>query len=66
MTHTISKEAKGIGSNTVTSKKLFYCLVSLNVPLEVETENIINFWLVKENSSPILNRFLHIRIKLKY
>ena len=65
MTCTIAKQDKGVESSTVTSKKLFHCLVSLNIPLEVETENIITIWPVKEKLSPILNSFLCIRSKLK-
>ena len=65
MTCTISKQAKGVRSSALTGKTLFYCLESLNIPLEVEAENIINIWSVKEKLSPILNRFLRIRSKLK-
>ena len=53
MTCTIAKQDKGVGSSTVTSKKIFHCLASLNIPLEVEIENIINVWLVKEKLSHI-------------
>ena len=65
MTCTITKQAKGVGLRTVTGKKICYCLVSLNIPLVVETENIINIWSVKGKLSPILNRFLLIKSKLK-